>query len=395
MAKYILTESLINKMECPTDKAKLDIYDLKTEGLVLTVYPSGKKTYFMRIRGLQGEVIRKKIADASAMSLIDARSSLMERLKKVAMGQSPLDTVTFLHSGVKTFSEFSLDYLAYVKAYKRSWKTDASNIANHLLPVFGYYRLTQITKSDVIHFLNQYRGSHKPSSTNRMLVLLRYMFNVAIELDIGVSKNPLKGIPKLEENNKIDRYLSVEESERLMRSLKLSGNKLLIYIIGLLLLTGARRGEVLNARWADFDINRRLWRIPISKSGKARYVPISDGALALLNQIPRSSGSVFLFASPLTGRPYHNIYESWNAARIRAGLTDVRIHDLRHSFASFLVNNGRSLYEVQTILGHADISTTQRYAHLAQSTLLDAANVASSSVRWASYLQVGEPGWAC
>lgn len=319
----------------------------------------------------------------------------MERLKKVAMGQSPLDTVTFLHSGVKTFSEFSLDYLAYVKAYKRSWKTDASNIANHLLPVFGYYRLTQITKSDVIHFLNQYRGSHKPSSTNRMLVLLRYMFNVAIELDIGVSKNPLKGIPKLEENNKIDRYLSVEESERLMRSLKLSGNKLLIYIIGLLLLTGARRGEVLNARWADFDINRRLWRIPISKSGKARYVPISDGALALLNQIPRSSGSVFLFASPLTGRPYHNIYESWNAARIRAGLTDVRIHDLRHSFASFLVNNGRSLYEVQTILGHADISTTQRYAHLAQSTLLDAANVASSSVRWASYLQVGEPGWAC
>ena len=87
-----------------------------------------------------------------------------------------------------------------------------------------------------------------------------------------------------------------------------------------------------------------------------------------------------MFANPVTGKPFVSIFCSWNTARKRAGLADVRIHDLRHSFASFLVNSGRSLYEVQKILGHTQIKTTQRYAHLANDTLLDAANQVSKLV---------------
>ena len=109
----------------------------------------------------------------------------------------------------------------------------------------------------------------------------------------------------------------------------------------------------------------------------ARHVPLSDGAITILSTVPRSPKCPWTFANPETGKPYVSIFCSWNTVRKQAGLANLRIHDLRHSFASFLVNSGRSLYEVQKILGHTQIKTTQRYAHLSQDSLISAANQAS------------------
>jgi integrase len=181
------------------------------------------------------------------------------------------------------------------------------------------------------------------------------------------------------ENNKRERYLSVEEAQRLYESV-CKGDTMLRYIVPMLILTGARKREVLDAKWEDFDLNRRIWRIPVSKSGKARHVPLSDGAITLLGSIPRKPKCDWAFANPDTCKPYASIFGTWNTARKRAGLSDVRLHDLRHSFASLLINSGRSLYEVQKILGHTQVKTTQRYAHLSQDTLLAAANAATEAV---------------
>jgi integrase len=147
----------------------------------------------------------------------------------------------------------------------------------------------------------------------------------------------------------------------------------------MLILTGARKREAMNAKWSDFDFEHRRWRIPVTKLGKPRHVPLSDGAITLLNSVPRH-GCDWVFPNPKTLMPYDNIFTAWDTARTKAGLSEVRIHDLRHSFASFLVNSGRSLYEVQHLLGHTQIKTTQRYSHLSQDTLLDAANAASVAV---------------
>ena len=152
---------------------------------------------------------------------------------------------------------------------------------------------------------------------------------------------------------------------------------MLQYIIPMLILTGARKREVLDAKWTEFDLERRQWRVSITKAGKPRYVPLSDGVVQLLSTLAHDSPK-WVFPNPKTGKPYVSIFCSWNTARKQAGLADVRIHDLRHSFASFLVNAGRSLYEVQKILGHTQIKTTQRYAHLSQDTLIDAANFVPS-----------------
>jgi site-specific recombinase XerD len=109
-------------------------------------------------------------------------------------------------------------------------------------------------------------------------------------------------------------------------------------------------------------------------------VPLSDGALTLLSTMPRKPECDWAFANPDTGKPYVSIFCAWNTARKNAGLADVRLHDLRHSFASLLINSGRTLYEVQHILGHTQVKTTQRYAHLSQDTLLAAANAATVAV---------------
>jgi integrase len=122
-----------------------------------------------------------------------------------------------------------------------------------------------------------------------------------------------------------------------------------------------------------------VWTVPLSKSGKPRYIPLSRAAIALLEK-RRGNGSEYVFPSPKTGKPMIQLYFTWNKIRKKAGIPDVRIHDLRHNFASLLVNNGRSLYEVQKLLGHADISTTQRYAHLSQDTLKDATEIVSLSL---------------
>ncbi len=155
---------------------------------------------------------------------------------------------------------------------------------------------------------------------------------------------------------------------------------MLQFIVPMLILTGARKREVLDAKWQDFDFTRRIWRIPMSKSGKARHVPLSDGAMTLLAAMARKPGCDWAFANSDTGKPYVSVFCAWDNARKKAGLADVRLHDLRHSFASLLINSGRTLYEVQHILGHTQVKTTQRYAHLSQDTLLAAANTATAAV---------------
>ena len=125
-------------------------------------------------------------------------------------------------------------------------------------------------------------------------------------------------------------------------------------------------------------MERRILTVPLSKSGKARHIPLSDTALQVLADIPRRSE--WLFPSARTKGHITSVFQTWDRVRTRAGLKDVRLHDLRHSFASFLVNSGCSLYEVQKILGHHNPKVTTRYAHLAQDSLLRAANIVSRKI---------------
>jgi integrase len=255
-------------------------------------------------------------------------------------------------------------------------------IRNHLIPKLGTLYMGRMSPPDVALFLEQMKSQEYASGTcNRALVLLRYGFELAMRWKIpGVTSNPVKEIKNIKEDNKIERYLTQPQSNALLQAVRQSDSEMLQYIVLFLIYTGARKREVLDARWRDIDWTQRSWRIPKTKSGKVRHVPISSGAMRVLEHLRFRTAEELLdeeaiFANPRTGEPFVSIFYSWNNARIRAGLPEFRIHDLRHSFASYLVNAGRSLYEVQELLGHADIKTTSRYAHLSRERLVAAVEV--------------------
>ena len=372
MPSMTLDANVVKSAVCPADKSRLDLYDTAISGFILEVRPSGNKTYYLRYRDPHGKQRQYKIGDAQSLSFEQAKQAAQTLRAKVVLGENPSADKAELKK-MPTLAEFAYErYLPYVKGYKRSWQKDESILKLHIIPRFGRLHLDEITTRDVSLFhLSLPSKGYAPGTANCILVLLRYMFNLARKWDFDL-KNPATGISKLEENNIQQRYLNPEETQRLYGCLQESGNTQLKYIVPLLLLTGCRKRELLDAQWAHVDIERRTWRIPLSKSGKARHVPLSLGVLAILAQLPRFEGCPYLVPNPETRRPYISIFAPWNRVRKQAGLPEVRMHDLRHSFASFLINSGRSLYEVQHLLGHAQSITTQRYAHLSQSTLLDA-----------------------
>jgi integrase len=241
--------------------------------------------------------------------------------------------------------------------------------------------MDEIKRHHLVELFSNHRLTHAAGSTNRMIILVRYIFNLAIRWEIeAIIKNPADNIPLYPDAKNMERFLTADDAQRLFTALEQSEAPMLKNIVAMLLLTGARKNEVLHARWSDFDFVNRLWAIEFNKTGKPRYVPLSDATVTLLQSLPRIDGCEYPFANPKTQKPFVQIFWAWDVVRKKVGMPDLRIHDLRHSFASFLVNSGRSLYEVQKILGHTQIKTTQRYAHLAQDTLLDAANIASASV---------------
>ncbi|BBP45123.1 integrase [Thiosulfatimonas sediminis] len=382
MPKKTLTQGFVDSATPERGKNKSDYFDTKVNGLLLKVLQTGKRTFYIRYKNERNKLIEKRLTavDASALSLNNARELAQQKLAQIALGKDPFAKAELLRD-IPTFREFvEQSYMPHVKGYKRSWGTDLSLLKNHILPAIGGLYMDQVSRRHMIELFAKHRQSHKPGSTNRIIILTRYIFNCAIKWEVPLEKNPTSGIELYPENNKLERYLSEDEAKRLFEALGSSRSKMLKYIVSMLLLTGARKSEVLRAKWSDFDIEGRRWKIEFNKSGKTRYVPLSDGVIRLLDQVPTFDNCEWVFPNVETLKPYKHIFYSWDVARKRAGLGDLRIHDLRHSFASFLVNGGRSLYEVQKLLGHTQIKTTQRYAHLSQDSLLSAASVAISHV---------------
>lgn len=149
-----------------------------------------------------------------------------------------------------------------------------------------------------------------------------------------------------------------------------------------MLLTGTRKRELLDAKWDQFDLPRRAWRVPTTKAGKPRSVPLSEDAIKIIDDLPRWKDCPYLIPNPATKKPYTSVFHAWDKARKQAGLGDVRMHDLRHSAASNMANSGQSLYTVGKVLGHSQPRTTQRYAHLSNETLVAAANAGAAVAGW-------------
>lgn len=388
MSVMTLSKTKLKQLGCPAGKAKETVWDAGCKGLVLELRKSGGSTWYLRYVNLRGRQRQLRLGDAHVIALDQARKRCAELRGQIALGLDPAESKRLLKQ-TPTLARFVAErYMPFIQGYKRSWRLDESLLRNHLLPRLGDHHLDQISKHEIITLHQNRRATGAaPASANRLLILMRFIYNLALRWEVpGVVKNPTQGVPLFEENNQRERYLSREEAARLNTAIQNSESRMLRFIVPMLVFTGARKREVLDARWADIDVEKRIWRIAVNKSGKARHVPLSTGVLELLKavkqqaQITHSVPCEWIFANPESGKPYVQLHRAWDTARKRAGLADLRMHDLRHTFASLLINAGRSLYEVQKILGHTQIKTTQRYSHLSQDTLIAAADTATEAL---------------
>lgn len=378
MAK--LTQAFIKRIECEEGKSKQEFVDDEIKGFFLEVRLGGGKTFYLRTIDKDKKRKYTKLGDAKVLSLADARIKALKLKKAIEDGKDVIIDTPKQENKVPTLKEFYLDYyLPFIQKHVKSWRHNDSLMRVHILPVFGTRKMDGIKKHEIMKAHNDMieKKKKKPSTANKFLIFLSQAYTIALDLEIdGINENPAKKVKPFTENNERQRYLTKKEAKKLMHAVKESQNPNLQYIVPFLILTGARRGEVLRAKWSDINLEMRLWTIPTSKSGKKRILPISEALLELIRSIPKLS-AIYLFPSPKTGKPQNDFYSSWNRARIKAGIKDVRLHDLRHSFASALVNSGRSLYEVQMLLGHSNMKMTQRYAHLNNESLMNAASCAS------------------
>lgn len=373
MPKAHLTQAFVANAGCEVGKKKSDHYDLSIKGFVLEVRCTGGKTYYLRYVDQAGTQKQYKIGGYNDITFAAAKKKAQQLRSEVVMGGDP-GAKKALARSIPLYAELAERHLDFAKLHLKSYSDLEATMRNHVLPKWGKTRLTDITSQAVGQWLNDKRaGGLAPASVERIRVIFGRSFVLGASWDIpGTERNPTRGIPRTPLNNGRERFLSAEEATRLRGAVAASQNPQLQHIVGLLLLTGARLRELLDAKWENVDIKRRSWLIPTSKTGKARHVPLSTAALAIIEQLPRFKDCPWLVPNPETRRPFVSIKHGWQRAIREAKLPGLRLHDLRHSAASFMVNSGVDLFAVGKVLGHASYQSTQRYSHLANDTLLKA-----------------------
>ena len=376
-----LSAKFVSAATCPQNKRKIEFIDNSLEGFFIEVLATGIKTYYQRYVDAHKRQRQIRIGRVGIVPHDEARKRALQIKADVSLGKNPKQDGDDLKE-VPTLKEFALKrYLPFVEQSKRSWTTDEVIVRRHLLPALGNLYLDEISPTNVIQMMTNMRAKGYANGTcNRPVIILRYMLNLASDWGIPrLERNPAKKAPLFEETER-QRFLSAGETKALIDAARMDENQLAANAIELLLLTGGRRNEITQAAWEHVDLAKGTLLVPLSKSGKPRTIALNVAAIDLISSLPSRGRSKWLFPSGKTNKPCPSLYYPWERIRKRAGLDDLRLHDLRHSYASNLVNGGVSLYIVQQLLGHTNPRTTQRYAHLERDTLSQASEIAAQTV---------------
>lgn len=380
--KFHLTKKAIAAFAFrPQNPQARDIrWDASLRGFGVRVFPSGTKVFVFRYTAL-GRVRRiLTIGHVGELTLEQARRRAQRMRGDLASGVDPADERAAQRSSI-TLNELATRYLAqHADQHKKpsSAAEDRRNLRLHVLPALGSRPLQSIKPADVER-LKGALGS-KPIGANRVIALLSKMFNLAAQWGLlPDGENPCRHIKRFAERRR-DRFLTADELAtlgRVLNEFETSGkaDPNIVLAIRLLVLTGCRRDEILNLRWSEVRLDQsQLW-LEDSKTGrKAVWLPVE--AVEALRAHPSQQDNPFVIRGRKQGSRLQNLERPWQRIRAAAGLHDVRLHDLRHTYASVAAAGGLSLPVIGGLLGHRNVATTQRYAHLGNSVM----NAASAMV---------------
>lgn len=366
-----LTKRFVDAVE-PGEGDKI-IFDDALSGFGLRLSPAGRKTFVVQYRS-RGRTRRMSLGKFGVVTCDDARKKARQVLGAVAGGKDPSAARDAKRKSptLEALAERFLTEHVSVKCKPRTLQEYARLLDKKIVPEIGSWRVADVKRAEIAEYIS--RLSKTPYQANRILAILRKMFQLAdiwgLRPETG---NPCHGITKFPEQKK-ERYLNTDEIKRLIETMDkrladgVEGFQI-VGIVKLLLFTGCRLSEIQFLKWSYIKDGYLL--LPESKTG-ARRIPLNDKALAVIRNLPRFLTSEYLFWGDGACGAIVNVQKPWRRTREAAGLNDVRLHDLRHTFASIAVQNEVPLPVVGKLLGHSQIQTTMRYAHLADENLKSA-----------------------
>ena len=379
-----LTKRLVDAAD--TSAAEYFVWDSEIPGFGLRVLPSGRKGYVVQYRAGRRSR-RMSLGPSTVLTCEQARSRAMAIVSAARNGEDPAaerdsgrNTIT-----VKELAErFDKEHIA-IRLKASTAGEYRRNLRRFILPALGQLSVTGITRADVAKFHHDLR--HIPYQANRCLEVVSKMFVMAEMWGFRPDgSNPRKHIRKYPEEKR-ERFLSAAELRRsgeVLREMEAERIELPAAILAarLLILTGCRLNEIMTLKWAYVDLAERVLRLPDSKTG-AKVVHLGQPAVDLLRDAQRINGNPWVIVGTLPGKRLSDLQPFWQRVRARAGVKDVRIHDLRHTFASTAVASGQGLPMIGKLLGHTQVQTTARYAHLAAEPVRMAADEVAQNLRQA------------
>jgi len=354
-------------------------WDHALPGFGVRVYPSGAKVYVVQTRA-GGRSKRVRVGRHGDLSPDQARREAARLIACIKAGE-PLEA----HAPPPTVAELAERYLReYVDVHNKPATIARYRLmlGKHIVPALGALVVAEVEGKDILTL--QYALREKPTVANHAVDMLVKMFNLAELWEMRPpGRNPCKGVRRYKVELHKERFLTAEELARLGQALDAAPTERLASrhaaaAIRLLVLTGCRRNEILGLRWTDLDFAAGEFSLADSKTG-ARIVPLPPAAAEVLKALPRTPNNPWVIPGKKWGTHLRNLNDSWDRVRRRAGLDGVRLHDLRHTFASRALALGEGLPMIGELLGHTQVNTTARYAHLArESVQVSTARVAES-----------------
>ena len=380
-----LTKAIIDR--AGPRQADYFLWDKDLKGFGIKIAKGGRKSYVCKYRlgnGRTAPTRRMTIgAHGSPWTVDQARAEAMRVLGRVANGDDPAKEKQEAKKQI-TVAELCDLYLEQGTGTKKASTllTDKGRIERHIKPLLGRLKVPDVTRADIKRFLQDVANGKTAKdvktglrgraivrggkgTASRTVGLLGGIFSFAFDVGL-INENPARGVKRFADK-KGQRYLSQQELVALGKALREAAeageNSSAIAILKLLIFTGARKGEIETLKWREIDFQSGYMRLADSKNGQ-KAVPLNAGALEILNSLTRLEYSEFVFPAHRGNGHYEGTPKVWKRIKIHAGLNDVRLHDLRHSFASVAVSGGASLPIIGALLGHTNSASTQRYSHL-------------------------------
>lgn len=352
-----LTKQLIDETPFPAT-GQVFVRDTELSGFGLRV-TQGRKSFILEKR-IRGRMRRLTFGPYGPLTLDQARKLAATHVGAIAQGADPAQVrQDRIHE--PTFGDLTAQYLERHAPRKRSARDDRGMLDTHLA-VFRTRKLTDLNRNDVAR-LHAKVGNTAPYRANRLVALLRKMFNLARDWGLHDGENPATRIQMFHEASR-DRFVQPEELPRLFQAIAAEADPAVRAVVLTALLTGARRTEVLTMQWDEVSLSRAEWRIPHTKAGRPHLLPVPHALIATLRSLPRVEGNPYVFVGQNGAGHLHDMKRAWNRIRVKAGIHDVRFHDLRRTVGSWLAGSGESLHLIGKVLNHRDVSTTAIYARL-------------------------------